>query len=70
MYEINIPKLRGKMAEKNYTISSVANALGIDRNTLSKYLSVPGKTPYDVMVKIAERVCDNRQEATDIFFAN
>lgn len=38
MYEINIPKLRGKMAEKNYTISSLANALGIDRNTLSKYL--------------------------------
>lgn len=70
MYGINVPKLRGKIAEKNYTITSLANALGIDRNTLAKYLTMPGKTPYDVMVKIAECVCDSRQEATDIFFAN
>lgn len=68
MYEINVPKLRGKMTEKNYTISSLANTLGIDRNTLAKYLSIPSKIPYDVMVKIAECVCDSRQEATDIFF--
>lgn len=70
MYEINVPKLRGKMTEKNYTISSLANTLGIDRNTLAKYLSIPSKMPYDVMVKIAECVCDGKQEAMDIFFAN
>lgn len=66
MYEINVPKL-GENDRKNYTISSLANTLGIDRNTLAKYLSIPSKIPYDVMVKIAECVCDSKQEATDIF---
>lgn len=69
MYTVNIPKVRGKMAEKCYTITDLAKKLNIDRNTLAKYLANPGKMPYNVVAIMADLLCDTRQEAEQIFFA-
>ena len=46
---VDVPKVRGKMAEKGYTITSLADILGINRNTLSLYLENPDKIPYGVI---------------------
>lgn len=69
MYNVNVPRVRGKMAERNYTITSLAAELGIDRNTLSKYLDRPHKIPYDILSRMASLLCFSEQEAQDIFFA-
>lgn len=41
MVHVNIPKVRGKMAEKGYSITSLANMLKISRETLDSYFSTP-----------------------------
>ena len=69
MVLVNVPKVRGKMAEKGYTITSLAKFLGVSRNTLSFYLENPNKMPYGVVAKMAETLCDTAKDATDIFFA-
>lgn len=69
MYTVNISKVKGKMAEKNYTITGLAEKLNLDRNTLSKYLTNPGKMPYNVVAIMADLLCDTRYEAEQIFFA-
>lgn len=69
MYTVDIPKVKGKMAEKNYTITGLAEKLNLDRNTLSKYLTNPGKMPYNVVAIMADLLCDTRYEAEQIFFA-
>lgn len=68
MYTVNIAKTRGKMAEKGFSCTSLAKEIGITRNTLSNYLSDPNKIPYSVLSKMAEVLCDNLQEAREIFF--
>ena len=67
MVEIDVPKLRGKMAERGYGIASLSEELGIKRNTLAMYLKSPGKTPYDVVAHMADILCDSADEATKIF---
>lgn len=67
--QINVPKVRGKMAERGYTITSMPGRLGIDRNTLSKYLETPSKMPYSVIAGMADALCDTVDEASAIFFA-
>ncbi len=69
MAYIDVPKVKGKMAERGYTISSLAEKLGINRNTLSSYLDSPEKTPYNVVSRMAEVLCDSSEEASAIFFA-
>ena len=66
---VNVPKVRGRMAEKGYTITSLSKLLGISRNTLSLYLEKPCKIPYGVVSRMAEILCDSQKEAADIFFA-
>ena len=66
---MDIQKLRGKMAEKNYSITSFARELGVSRNTLSWYLHQPGKIPYEIVCKMAAALCDSADEAMQIFFA-
>lgn len=66
---VDVPKVRGKMAEKGYTITSLADILGINRNTLSLYLENPDKIPYGVIAKMADVLCDTPQNAAEIFFA-
>lgn len=67
---IDVPKVRGKMAEKGYTLSSFAKRLDISRNTLSSYLDTPGKIPYSVLSDMAVILCDTSDEACQIFFGH
>lgn len=69
MVHIDVPKVRGKMAERGYNLTSMSNHLGISRGTLTSYLETPEKTPYGVVSEMASALCDNMQEAAAIFFA-
>ena len=69
MAYIDVRRVRGKMAEKEYTISQLAEKLGINRNTLSTYLETPEKMPYHIVSSMAEILCDSSEEANSIFFA-
>lgn len=69
MYYVDTPKVRGKIYEKGYTITSLAKALGINRNTLSTYLESPESIPYGKLSKMAELLCDTPCEASAIFFS-
>ena len=66
---VDIPKVRGKMAERGYTVTSMSNHLGINRNTLATYLEKPSKMPYKVISNMADALCDTADEAAAIFFA-
>lgn len=66
---VDIPRVRGKMAERGYTIASMASHLGINRNTLATYLEKPNKMPYKVISNMADALCDTADEAAAIFFA-
>lgn len=68
-YQIDIPKVRGKMAEKGYGIESLAKELEVTRNTMSSYLKTPEKVPYSIIAKMATILCDSDEEAKSIFFA-
>lgn len=67
---VNVSKVRGKMAEHGYTITSFAKKLGISRNTLSIYLREPEKIPYNVVSAMANILCDSAEEAGSIFFCS
>lgn len=69
MVHVDIPKLRGKMAERGYTITSLSTELGISRNTLSSYLDTPEKIPYSIVSAMADALCETTTEASSIFFA-
>lgn len=69
MLGIDVPKVRGKMAEHGYNLTSMSEKLGISRNTLTSYLENPGKTPYNIIAQMATMLCDNNHEASEIFFA-
>lgn len=69
MYTVDLPKLRGKMGEKGYNITSLSRKVGVNRNTLSNYFANPATIPYGKIAALAETLCDNRQECVDIFFA-
>lgn len=66
---IDIPKVKGKMAEKGYNNCSLSEQLDINRNTLASYFLEPGKMPLDVVQRMAETLCDSHEEAVAIFFA-
>lgn len=69
MVHVDVPRVKGKMAEREFSITSLANALGISRNTLSNYLDCPEKIPYSVISDMANLLCDTPEEAICIFFA-
>lgn len=69
MAHIDVPKVRGKMAEKGYNITSMSKKLGISRGTLSSYLDYPEKIPYEIVSRMATVLCANTEEAMSIFFA-
>lgn len=70
MVYVDIPKVRGKMAERGFNITSMAERLGVNRNTFSGYLETPGKMPYSIVSALASILCDTSEEAMSIFFAN
>lgn len=69
MARVDVPKVRGKMAEKGFTIGSLSEKLEVDRNTLSSYLKSPEKMPYAIVSRMADLLCDTPEEAKSIFFA-
>lgn len=69
MYEINVNKINGRLAERQITKQKLAEALGVSQPTLRRYFQKPGAMPYSIMVGIAELVCDTPEDALDIFFA-
>lgn len=69
MYYIDISKLLGKIAEEGYNKTSFARALGINRNTLCKYLTNYLKMPYEIVAKMAKLLNCSPDEAKTIFFA-
>ena len=70
MARIDIPKVKGKMAERGFTITSLSAKLGISRNTLSSYLDAPEKIPYYIVAAMADALCETPAEACSIFFAS
>ncbi|WP_368234183.1 hypothetical protein [Anaerotruncus rubiinfantis] len=68
MYYVDIPKVKGKMGEKDYTITSLSDELNISRNTLASYLENPKKIPYEIISEMASILCDSPDEARKIFF--
>lgn len=70
MRYINIPKVRGKMVERGYTVCALSKKLDICRNTLYTYLGNPEKMPYEIVARMAELLCDTQEEAAAIFFAS
>ena len=69
MATVDVPRVRGKMAEKGYNITSLSGMLKINRNTLSSYFDDPQKMPYGVLSDLAAVLCDTPGEAKAIFFA-
>lgn len=69
MFYLDIQKLKGKMAEKGYTITSLSEKLGISRNTLANYMRNPGKFPYETLEAISILLFDSPEEVTSILFA-
>lgn len=70
MYHVDVAKVRGKMAEKGYSITSLAERIDVNRNTMAAYLRDPSGIPYDVLSLMAEILCDSLEEAVPIFFAS
>lgn len=69
MHTINVPKVRGKMAERGFNNSSFSKALNINRNTLAHYMEEPEAVPYGVLRRMMTLLCDDEAEAMQIFFA-
>lgn len=70
MFTVNVNKLNGKIYERGFNKSSFSKELGIDRNTLSSYLSSPKKIPYEIIDKMASILCVSEDEASEIFFTS
>lgn len=67
MFQASASKIRGKMAENGYTITSLAQKMHISRSTMSKYLSFPGKMPVEKFMEMANILFNEIGELTDIF---
>lgn len=68
MYAVNIPKVKGKMVEKGYNITSLSQVLGVNRNTLTSYFENPATIPYGKLSKLAAFLCDDADECMSLFF--
>ena len=69
MFYLDVQKLKGKMAEKGYNITSLSQKLGISRNTLANYMRNPGKFPYETLEEISLLLFDTPEEVSAILFA-
>lgn len=69
MFNVNVPKLRGKIAERGYNLTTLADELQVNRTTLSRYLAAPERMPYGIINLLARQLCETPEEAEQIFFA-
>ena len=68
MFAVDVPKLRGKIAERGFNLTGLAKEIGVDRNTLSKYLRTPEKMPIGILDALTKALCDTPEEVRSIFF--
>jgi len=66
---VDINKLKGKIVEKGYSISSLANATGIKKGALYRKLSNGSKFLIKDADTIAHVLCLNAEEVNAIFFS-
>jgi hypothetical protein len=66
-YFINVPKVKGKMAEKGYNITAFSQAIGVNRNTLTSYFENPSTIPYGKLSLMASILCDDTSECMSLF---
>ena len=66
---VNTAKLRGKMAERGYTVRSLSKVIGIHEQTMSVKLG-DGKFSVGEAYKMADALCMSSDEIVDIFFAD
>ena len=67
---VNVQKLRGKIAENGYNITTLSEKLGLSRNTFATYLVNPCKMPLGIATELVDILCDDKTEAATIFFAD
>lgn len=68
MYQFNVPKVKGKMVEKGYNLTSFSSAIGVNRNTLASYFENPATIPYGKLSLMASILCDDTKECMSLFF--
>lgn len=67
---VNVAKLRGKMAEKGYTINSLAKEIGVNKATLYRKFAAAGDTfTIGEAGAISKSLALTPAEAQEIFFA-
>ena len=65
---MNIPKLKGKMAEKEINVESLAVAIGVDRSTLYRKLDAGEKFTIGEAQRIKDFLELSDDDAASIFF--
>lgn len=66
---VNVAKLRGKMAEKGYTIHRLADEIGVNKSTLYRKLASNGDTfTIGEAKNISQKLTLTSVEAQEIFF--
>lgn len=67
---MNIPKFKGRIVEAELTLSGLADAMSIDRNTLTRRLSDDGKDfTLGEIIKIKNVLNLDMTEVESIFFS-
>lgn len=64
---VNIPLLKGKIAEKSMNVETLAQKIGVDKGTLYKHLNNGGFNLREIQ-NIARELPLTRDEAMEIFF--
>ena len=67
---MNIPKLRGKIVEKNMNVESLAVLIGVDRSSLYRKLNNAEKITIGEALRMKEALQLSDTEAYEIFLAS
>lgn len=70
MLNVNTAAVRGKIAEKGLTLSSTAERLDLNRNTLASYLQDPERMTIGVAKRLETMLCDNEADSRRLFFGD
>ena len=66
---MNVNKLKGKIVEKGFNITDVANRMGVDKTTLYRKINAQGES---LTIKDVSSIADilelSSEEVTNIFF--
>ena len=69
MSVVNGNLLKAKIVENGFNIGTVAEAIGVDRDTISNVLNGKSKPSYPVMNGLFYTLRLTPKEATEIFFS-